>query len=175
MVPKLQLMTQELLENLKEDWQFQLESLDINPARFLGAIARAAAFVAGDYDKNQYAYAFIQNEKVDALLLLSHACPQSDRSWLKVLEITLSPTLVDNEAPVSADTLIKMFAHIVMDVAEMTDNEHPSNKIKIYSDSIMDIRMLTALAENLQDEDFIPFHSSSHRGWLILEKKGRVV
>ncbi len=168
-------ITEELLKQTQEEWERQLSEYDVNPARCRGALARVKDILKGHHDL-QYSYACIgQTGLVDGLVLLSHACPKSANPWLKVLELTLAPAFINSDNPAPLDDLIQIAGTVVAEVFELTADKHKSESVKIYGDSIMDVRIWKAVAQNLQSSSNVqmPFDASSHGRWLVLSRNGR--
>jgi len=173
---QLQEITQELLDQAISEWEQQLaEHDDVNPARSRGALARCKDILDGHHDL-QYCYAYVgPTGSIDGLVLLSHACPNSAKPWLKVLELTLAPAFVDSDNPAPLDDLIQMAGTVVSEVFELSSDKHKSESVKIYGDSIMDVRIWKSVAQKLRrnSEVQMPFDATSHGRWLVLTRNGR--
>ncbi len=171
---KLQIIDKGLIAEIEKNWEEQLAEYDVNPARCRGAIARAKEILSGG-DSQQYVYAYVYigtTGSFDGLALLSHALPKSTSPWLKVLELTLAPGFINVDNPAPLDELIKIAASVVTEVFELTSDRHKSSSVKIYGDSVMDVRIWKSVAQKLQGNVNMPFDTSSHGRWLVLERNG---
>jgi len=169
---KLQIIDKDLIAKIEKSWEDQLAKYDVNPARCRGAIARTKEILNGGHNQ-QYAYVYIGTTgSLDGLVLLSHALPKSTSPWLKVLELTLAPGFINVDNPAPLDDLMKIAASVVTEVFELTSDIHKSSSVKIYGDSVMDVRIWKSVAQKLQGNVNMPFDTSSHGRWLVLERNG---
>ncbi|MDQ6988647.1 MAG: hypothetical protein Q9M19_02100 [Mariprofundaceae bacterium] len=159
------------LAAIEIEWLEQLEVIDINPARCLGALSRATKVINGDHN-NQFAYVHVSvSGSFNGIVLMSHALPKSNAPWLKVLELTLAPTLVDEQHPTAISELTKIGSSVIDEVFTLSIDKHKSESVKIYGDSIMDVRMWREAITKLKDAVGMPYVATSHGRWLVLEKK----
>jgi len=84
-----------------------------------------------------------------------------------MLELTLSPRYAADQPLSSVDRLIDIGACVLADLYDLSSDEHKSDTIKIYGDSLMDARIWRSIAKNI-DTATVPFEISSHGQWLVL-------
>ncbi|MDQ6993637.1 MAG: hypothetical protein Q9M31_09180 [Mariprofundus sp.] len=170
----LEMLNAAKLTKLEKQWLEELDEVQtVNPARCLGAIARAKDIVS-DADSDQYAYTYVGSDGMYAgIVLLSHACANSERAWLKMLELTLAPTFADHNNPPPLKSLFRIGGAVLTEVFSLSSDILKSDSVKIYGDSIMDARIWREIAdpEKLPDDIELPFDVSAHGSWLVLKRK----
>jgi len=170
---QLEKIDNDKLETIGIQWMGLLEALPmINPARYLGAISRARNTLL-DGGRDQHAYAYVgTGGTYDGIVLLSHACPKSDRSWLKMLELTLAPNFADPNNPPPLKDLFEIGGVVLTEVFELSSDILRSKSVKIYGDSIMEARIWREIANPsiLPENTKLPFDVSSHGAWLVLKR-----
>ena len=86
-------------------------------------------------EENLHCYFLVKNGNrfASSVLEVSHALPNSDKPWLKLLNITLCPSL---QPPYKAVEALKeafsVLVHSITHVVELIFHEHPSKELKIY-------------------------------------------
>ncbi len=169
---KLEKIDASKLEVIEKQWLDQLDELPmVNPARCLGALSRAYTISANDAS-DQYVYVS-RSGTYDGIVLLSHACPKSDRPWLKMLELTLAPSFADINNPPLLKDLFEIGGTVLTEVFSLSSDILKSESVKIYGDSIMEARIWRQIADpaNLPDDVDLPFDVSAHGAWLVLTKR----
>jgi len=166
---KLVKIDNQVLSIIESQWDKDLDEFDaVHPARCRGAIARAKDCLDTKADHNVHPYAVIDSsEGYEAIILLSHAMPNTHKAWLKMLELTLRPRYAADGMACDLDNLIDIGACVIADLYDLSSDEHKSDKIKIYGDSLMDARIWRAVAKRI-DAATVPFELSHHGQWLVL-------
>jgi hypothetical protein len=89
-------------------------------------------------ERNIHGYFIVKNgeEIASSLLEISHAMPGTEKSWLKLLNVTLRPTLLpsyngDGNLELMKETF-QVSAISIMKAVELTFHELPSKELKIY-------------------------------------------
>lgn len=128
-------------------------------------------------EDNLHCYFLVKNGKPFAVSILevSHALPKSDKPWLKLLNITLQPSLLpigDN----SSETLKEAFsvlAHSITHAIDLIFHELPSKKLKIYGRTPEMVSLFRAIiSAGFLDAalDAIQLTIKLEGNWLVLAK-----
>jgi len=87
---------------------------------------------------NSHGYFIVENGQqiASSLLEVNHAMPNSNKPWLKLLSISLRPSLVlDVNEGANEEALKKVFVVLVSSIVHATElifHQHPSRELKIY-------------------------------------------
>jgi len=128
-------------------------------------------------DKDIYCYFLVKkgNMFASSLLEVAHAMPNSSNPWLKLLDITLQPSLLPLEGK-TTEALKETFLVLgqsIVHVIGLTFDEHPSTKLKIYGRTA-EMRNLFAaiISTGILDSALEALHLSAalEGNWLVLTK-----
>nr|VFK13122.1 MAG: hypothetical protein BECKLFY1418C_GA0070996_100269 [Candidatus Kentron sp. LFY] len=163
-------MNNSLLTSTRRDWMAQIER---NPAeflvgRYLSILDWTSKCIQSNGDENTYAYAIIDSDRPNsarALLELSHARPNSDSPWLKVLSIHLEPNLDVSENDVDISIMAEISVLALKECLKLAFSTHPSDTLKVYAGTPLSLKFLRGLCEPLKD---LGVNISTHRNWLVL-------
>lgn len=114
------------------------------------AVGEEGVFIASDVEqrlnwirqltleeKNLHGYFLVKdgNSFASALLEISHAMPGTDAAWLKLLNITLQPSLsfaLEQRTLGGFNEAFPVLTQSIIHVLKLTFDEHPSKVLKIY-------------------------------------------
>lgn len=131
--------------------------------------------IAGDNGNGDtYAYGLVNDKKTNsacAILELSHARPNSDAPWLKVLSIHIEPRLEvnANEGGVNKD-LALVVSHAISESLDLTFNHYPSTQLKIYARTPLTIEFLGSVAYFIELNSGMNIEVTAHGNWLVINK-----
>nr|VFJ42317.1 MAG: hypothetical protein BECKFW1821A_GA0114235_100177 [Candidatus Kentron sp. FW] len=168
-------MDKSLLTSTRRDWEEQLnrDPGEFLPGRYLSILDWTTKCVDGVGDHNTYAYAIVDDSKPDsarAILELSHARPNSDSPWLKVLSIHLEPNLDVSENDVDISIMAEISILALRECLGLAFSTHPSDTLKVYAGTPLSLKFLRGLSEPLKD---VGINVSTHRNWLVLSGLSR--
>nr|VFK57652.1 MAG: hypothetical protein BECKTUN1418F_GA0071002_112312 [Candidatus Kentron sp. TUN]VFK64951.1 MAG: hypothetical protein BECKTUN1418D_GA0071000_13021 [Candidatus Kentron sp. TUN]VFK65996.1 MAG: hypothetical protein BECKTUN1418E_GA0071001_111812 [Candidatus Kentron sp. TUN] len=160
----------ELLKGTRSEWLDQIDHdpAEFLPGRYISTLDWTKKCVHDEGDGNIYAYAVVDNDRPDsarAILQLSHARPNSDSPWLKVLSIHLEPNLdiSRNDEDISLIAEISIVA--LKGCLDLTFQEYPSNTLKLYAGTPLSLEFLRGLSQPLKE---FGIGISTHGNWLVL-------
>lgn len=169
-------MDTEVLQSTRIEWVRQLTAAkgQIMPAHFEGILDWVEKLISlGDDHQNQFAYCILKKEGnyASAVLEISHARPESNSPWLKLLSIHVEPRL--DIAACNKETLpLADLAHIgsmaLTESLQLTFDEHPSGQLKVYCGQALDLRFLEGVAAMMPRN--LGFGFSTHGNWLVIDK-----
>lgn len=114
------------------------------------SVGEEGVFLAADYErqlvgrkqlveseKNIHCYFLVKDGSLFAssLLEISYAMPESENAWLKLLNITLQPSLflaLERKTLDGISEAYPVIAHSIIHVLTLTFKEHPSKVLKIF-------------------------------------------
>jgi hypothetical protein len=87
-------------------------------------------------EDNLHCYFLVKNGNgfASSILEVSHALPKSDKAWLKLLNITIQPSLlpIGDRATEIFKEAFTVLAYSISHAIELISHEHPSKELKIY-------------------------------------------
>ncbi|MDX5332510.1 MAG: hypothetical protein LPK58_00475 [Gammaproteobacteria bacterium] len=165
------------LEGTVARWNAQLAELadKIPSSRYTRILDWARRFVDGDGDPNTYVYALCPcgaSCEAHALLEISHALPNTDAAWLKVLQIHIEPRLdVSKEETIghaAMRELARVASFALTEALGLTFDAHPSSSLKVYGATPLTLDFLEGIAAMLPDENGM--NVAKKGNWLVIEK-----
>lgn len=164
----------ELLEKTKTIWSDQL---DVHKNEVYGPAIQQkldwAEKKVNDETGTIHVYALLHQdtgEHACAIIELSHAMPNNDNAWLKMLSMTVQPDFDAAVGGASNSDLAIISAKIILESYYLIFDQHPSAKLKILGNNSMSIDFLNAVAATLQD---IKIKAYTQGQWLVIEKVGQ--
>lgn len=129
-----------------------------------------------------HCYFLLKNgcDSASAILEVSHACATSAKPWLKLLNITLRPSLLPKENW-SAKEMKQAFEVVVYCITHsirLIFNEHPSQELKIYGRTQEMINLFEGIVSTGQLDTVLEAIGLSVKiegRWLVLFKNGERV
>ncbi|WP_145930822.1 hypothetical protein [Acidihalobacter prosperus] len=155
--------------------QLQENEAEVPSSAYRRILEWAKRHVNGQQDKNTYCYVLSQEDKpyvACALLEISHARPQSDGPWLKVLQIHVQPkwevsTLDEETMPL--EELARLAASALVEAFGLTFEELPSCQLKVWCSTPLTKEFMQGIVLSLPATMGIKV--ATHGNWLVLEKK----
>lgn len=155
------------------------------------AVGDEGVFLAADYErqligrkqlveseKNLHCYFLVKDgcSFASSLLEIAHAMPESESAWLKLLNITLQPSLslaLDRRTLEGFKEAFPVIAQSIIHVLKLTFEEHPSKVLKIFgrTEGIRELFVLIVSGETLHPvlED-LGLSAKLEGNWLVLTK-----
>lgn len=168
----LKAVTKESLEATRFRWQAQMSRRkgEILESRYLMILDWFDRIVEKN-SGNTMAYALERDSSPGyacAMLELSHARPESDQPWLKVLSIHVEPCLdvAGDDAPITE--LAKIAAHAIVESLGLTFEQYPAKKLKVYAEAPLNRTFLEGIVGNITITE--PFTITTHGNWLVIDK-----
>jgi hypothetical protein len=128
-------------------------------------------------EKNHHCYFLVKkgNPYASSLLEVSHALPTSDKPWLKLLNITLQPSLlqIGDNSPETLKEAFLVLAYSITHAIGLIFHEHPSTKLKIYGRTQEMVYLFKAIISTgkLDKElDALQLAPKLEGNWLVLAK-----
>lgn len=145
-------------------------ALDIEK-RFLGLKQLAGK------ESNVHGYFLVKkkNTCASSLLEVAHALPNFKKPWLKLLQITLRPSLLpaSNGGKVSEEAA-KVLVNSVSHAIDLIYKEHPSSELKVYGRTLEMKALFDCMVESpdlIKQMDNIGLGVKTEGNWLIILKK----
>jgi len=161
-------MTPQIAAETRDEWLKQIER---DPSEFVhGRYIRIldwANNLAENSEENLYAYAITSGTNKNhahAILELSHARPQSDAPWLKVLSIHVEPDLDVSRMPADIQMLADISVLAIKECLRLAFTAHKSETLKVYAEEPISLPFLQWITAPLSKELTI----STHNRWLVL-------
>lgn len=113
------------------------------------------------------------NPHASALIVVSHARPNSNKSFLKMLDMYVQPNLNLANAGPNYAQLAWISATAILGCLRMTDHEYPSKQLKIHAQFPLDKEFLTAVQTAMLSDPELSelFDVEMHPNWLVITKK----
>lgn len=170
----------EVLVTLNATWRLQLEdaSLEVNREHYEGQLSRVREWVfrgrSDDERDYWYAVAGESSGEVKAVASLGHArgaiAHAADQASLRVLGITVEPSLDAANRDPDFTTLAHVAACVVVGAIRLTRSELPSRELKIWCSFPLDKEFMGVICETLKEFSELGIKgASSHRNWLVVE------
>ena len=170
----LEKATKEDLNTLKSKWSKDALIYGDNGAIYANDIMLKIDFLTQqiEKEKDSFVYIFKDNDKPKAILYIIHALPNSESSWLKLLDLDVAPEVVFGE--LSTKETAYLISDSIFESMQLLFNEHKEAKeLKIYSRTEEMANFFSLIAKDktfqkdLKDGD-ISCHISNQ--WLIFRK-----
>lgn len=172
---EIQKFTQELLDATRDEWCKQAKQVegDVLLTHYVRMMDWVQKVLDGECDNYIYAYALVRESSPDiacAILDISHALPNSDKPWLKVLNICIEPEL---DAAVSlGENMIVMGGIVAASIVEslgLTFEDHPSTQLKVHAVNPLTVEFLEGVT-SVNIDDKMGLKVTTHGGWLVIDK-----
>ena len=172
---EIQKFTQELLDGTRDNWCKQVKNLEgevllTHYVRMMDWVQKVLNNECGD---NLFAYALVRKDAPNfacAILDISHVLPNSNKPWLKVLNICIEPKL-DAAVSLGENTSImgSIVAASIVESLGLTFDDHPSTQLKVHAVNPLTVEFLEGVT-SVNLDDAMGFKVTTHGGWLVIDK-----
>lgn len=167
----------ESLEETSKAWLEQVEKYSsyLSAVDFEKTLDWASAHMDYDDGEDGLAYGIFSKNSKKAAAIIEVVYTQSGRKWLKMLNLTLSPTLIAgfiaSNGGVDREALIAVYTAAVVGTLHLAGS-HPSKTVKLYGRSGSLFTFLQGLAAYLKEHSGLQGISVSVDGrWLVFKVK----
>jgi len=165
-------VNEKIYNDTKDEWESQISSFagDILVTHYHRYLKWAKSYIDGDREANTYLYALTHKNKESAVAFveLSHARPNSNAPWLKVLDIHVEPRL-DTSENIDLHLLAKVASQAITETLGLTFKEYPSSQLKVYGTTPLNLDFLEGVASSCSLEDY-RLDIKSQGNWLVINK-----
>jgi hypothetical protein len=128
-------------------------------------------------EKDLHCYFLVKNGNnfASSILEVSHALPKSNKPWLKLLDISLQPSLlpVEGKEYTALKEAFLVSAYSISHAIGLIFNELPSKELKVYGRTPEMKNLFTAIVSTTELDQALDLFQLSIRlegSWLILER-----